>query len=194
MESRIVNEIGNQQYSVQMDSTQDTAVIVQESIIFRYVLLGEVKERFFALNKVTDATGYGLYQQMKSTLEYSGLKVENIAGATFDGAANMRGEYSGVMKYIRDEAPQSVYIWCYAHILNLPSTDLVQHILPVKNLIGLLQSTVTFFTESCKKMNIWTEVASEKTVVSTKLKRLQKIGETRWWAKRAALEHIFVCL
>jgi hypothetical protein len=43
-------------------------------------------------------------------------------------------------------------------------------------------------------MNIWTEVASEKTVVSTKLKRLQKIGETRWWAKRAALEHIFVCL
>ena len=56
MESRIVNEIGNQQYSVQMDSTQDTAVIVQESIIFRYVLLGEVKERFFALNKVTDAT------------------------------------------------------------------------------------------------------------------------------------------
>ena len=45
MESRIVNEIGNQQYSVQMDSTQDTAVIVQESIIFRYVLLGEVKER-----------------------------------------------------------------------------------------------------------------------------------------------------
>jgi hypothetical protein len=50
-------------------------VIVQESIIFRYVLLGEVKERFFALNKVTDATGYGLYQQMKSTLEYSGLKV-----------------------------------------------------------------------------------------------------------------------
>jgi len=193
MESRIVNEIGNQQYSVQMDSTQDTAVIVQESIIFRYVLLGEVKERFFALNKVTDVTGYGLYQQMKATMEYSGLKVENIAGASVDGAANMRGEYSGVMKYIRDEAPQSVYIWCYAHILNLSSTDLVQNILPVKNLIGLLQSTVTFFSESCKRMNIWTEVASEKMVGSAKLKRLQKIGVARWWTKHAALEHIFGC-
>jgi hypothetical protein len=47
---------------------------------------------------------------MKATLEYSGLKVENILGASFDGADNMRGEYSGAMKYIRDEAPQSVYI------------------------------------------------------------------------------------
>jgi hypothetical protein len=93
-----------------------------------------------------------LTNQPKLTMEYSGLKVENIAGAAVDGAANMRGENSGVMKYIRDEAPQSVYIWCYAHILNLSSTDLVQNILPVKNLIGLLQSTVTFFSESCKRM------------------------------------------
>ena len=54
-------------------------------------------------------------------------------------------------------------------------------------MIGLLQSTVTFFSESCKRINIWTEVGSAK------LKRLQKIGVARWWAKHAALEHIFGC-
>lgn len=109
--SRIVAEVGDQKYSVQMDSTQDTAVVDQESIILRYVLSEEVKERLFALKKVTDSTGFGLYQQFKDTLHNSGLKVENIAGASFDGAANMRGEYKRFAKvHKRRSSTVSVYL------------------------------------------------------------------------------------
>ena len=117
--------------------------------------------------------------------------MENIVGESFDGAANMRGEYNGVQKHLKEVAPNSVYIWCYAHVLNLAATDLSENIVQVKKLIGLLQTTVNFFSESSKRSNVWTELSAETRVGSAKLSKLQKIGKTRWWSKQAALERIF---
>ena len=123
MQKKIVDEIGEQKFSVQMDGTQDTSVVDQETIIIRYVKAEQVKERLFAVRKIVDASGSGLHQLLKSALESNGLKMSNIVGESFDGAANMRGSYSGVQKFITAEAPNSVYIWCYAHVLNLAATD-----------------------------------------------------------------------
>ena len=39
-------------------------------------------------------------------------------------------------------------------------------------------------------MSVWKSILSENSIGSEKLKRLQKIGETRWWSKQAALERI----
>ena len=51
------------------------------------------------------------------------------------------------------------------HVLNLSPTDIVENILEVKNLIGVLQATVTFFfLESCKRMNVWTDIATENSI------------------------------
>ena len=145
MQKKIVEEIGEQQFSVLMDGSQDTSVIDQETIIIRYVKAEQVKERLFAIRKIVDASGSGLHQLLKSALEANGLKMSKIVRESFDGAANMRGVYNGVQKFIKEEAPNSVYIWCYAHVLNLSPTDIVENILEVKNLIGVLQATVTFF-------------------------------------------------
>ena len=95
--------------------------------------------------------------------------MENIVGESFDGAANMRGEYNGVQKHLKEVAPNSVYIWCYAHVLNLAATDLSENIVQVKKLIGLLQTTVNFFSESSKRSNVWTELSAETRVGSAKL-------------------------
>jgi hypothetical protein len=132
-------------FSVQMDGTQDTAMVEQETITLRYVLGLEVKERLFSVQKVYDASAAGIFELLKTNVEQQGLKMENIIGESFDGASNMRGEFGGVQKLIRDVSPNSVYTWCYAHVLNLAATDMVENITEVKNLIGLLQSTATFF-------------------------------------------------
>nr|XP_047140909.1 zinc finger MYM-type protein 1-like [Hydra vulgaris] len=179
MKNFIIKEIGDQKFSVQMNGSQDKSVIDQEIIIQRYVLGEDVKERLFAVKKITDATGAGLYQLLKSELEHNGLKMEKIVGE-FDRNANMRGEYHGVQLYVNNVSPNAVYMWCYAHVLNLSATNIVENILGVKNLIGLLQSTATNFGDSCKRTNIWTNIHIGQGVGSAKLKRLQKIGETRW--------------
>ena len=174
-----------------MDGTQDTAMVEQETIILRYVLGLEVKERLFSVQKVYDASAAGIFELLKTNVEQQGLKMENIIGESFDGASNMRGEFGGVQKLIRDVSPNSVYTWCYAHVLNLAATDMVENITEVKNLIDLLQSTATFFSHSCKRIDVWSRIMIDEVVGSAKLKKLQKIGDTRWWSKQAALETIF---
>ena len=167
---RIAAEIGERKFSVQMDSSQDTSVTDQETIILRYVKEEEVKDRVFAVKKVTDSSGAGLYELLRSTLVDNGITIENIVGESFDGAANMRGEYNGVQKHPKEVAPNSVYIWYYAQVLNLAATDLTENIVDhVKKLIGLLQTTVNFFSESCKRTNVWTVLSAETRFGSSKL-------------------------
>ena len=89
-----------------------------------YVKEEEVKERPFAVKKVTDSSGAGLFELLQSTFVDNGIKMENIVGESFDGAANMCGDYNNVQKHLKEVAPNSVYIWCYAHVLNLAATDL----------------------------------------------------------------------
>jgi len=56
----------------------------------------------------------------------------------------MQGELNELRAYIRQENQNSVYIWCYAHILNLCVCDTYEN-LATKNLFGLLNRLATFF-------------------------------------------------
>ncbi|XP_065321250.1 zinc finger MYM-type protein 1-like [Gordionus sp. m RMFG-2023] len=114
--------------------------------------------------------------------------MRNIIGESFDGAANMRGEFVGLQALIRQEAPGSLYIWCYSHILNLCICDSCDNI-EGKILFGLLNRLATFFGESYKRMDAW--VKQNNSTGQNKLRRLQKIDETRWWAREKALKWIY---
>ena len=116
---KIIREIGEKKFSVQMDGTQDTATVEQETIILRYALGLEVKECLFSVQKVYDASAAGIFQPLKTNIEQQGLKMGYIIDESFDGASNMRRKFAGVQKLIRDVSPNSVYRRCYAHVLNL---------------------------------------------------------------------------
>jgi hypothetical protein len=47
------------------------------------------------------------------------LSINMIRGQGYDGASNMRGEFNGVQKLIRDENPYAFYVHCFAHQLQL---------------------------------------------------------------------------
>jgi hypothetical protein len=54
------------------------------------------------------------------SLVRTGLKLNNLVAQCYDGASNMRGQFSEVQKHIKDIAgEQALYIWCWAHSLNL---------------------------------------------------------------------------
>jgi hypothetical protein len=42
-----------------------------------------------------------------------------LRGQGYDGASNIRGEFNGVQKLIRDENPYAFYVHCFAHQLQL---------------------------------------------------------------------------
>jgi len=192
MRDRIKLDLGEKNFSLQIDSTQDVGVVDQAAVCIRYIYEGEVKERLFALLKVVDSSGNGYYDMLKKLFSEHSIKFDRIIGESFDGAANMRGEYSGLQSKIKSQENQkSIYIWCYSHVLNLCVCDTCKS-MEAKKLFGFLNQLSTFFSESYKRMHVWLHEI-DSSLGSNKLKKLQKIGEnnTRWWSREKALFWIF---
>ncbi|KAG5864147.1 hypothetical protein JTB14_022011 [Gonioctena quinquepunctata] len=88
-------------FSLQIDSTQDVAVVDQLSICVRYVFDGKVRERLLRMVEVHSSTGADLYALTKASLEELGLDMSNLVSQSYDGASNMSGEYNGFQTQFR---------------------------------------------------------------------------------------------
>jgi len=58
-----------------------------------------------------------------------------------------------VVKYYRDTVPDGFFVWGIAHKQNLVISPVLSEIKEVRNLIGLLQDTCSFFNE--KNLGGW---------------------------------------
>jgi len=54
---------------------------------------------------------------LKTLFIQHNISFKNIIGESFDGASNMRGEYSGLQSKIKEQNEKSIFTWCYSHIL-----------------------------------------------------------------------------
>jgi len=120
LNSRIFNEIQSVNYvSIQADETTDVSCRSQMSIIFRYVIDQNIVERFIGFFDVSkNKTASGLADIILS--EANKWEIGNkIICQTYDGASVMSGEKSGVQFRIRQIYPNTLFIHCYAHQLNL---------------------------------------------------------------------------
>ncbi|KAL4105054.1 hypothetical protein QTP88_020329 [Uroleucon formosanum] len=93
-------------FSIAIDSTFDVSHREQVSFIVRYIDDDScnIQERLIGLRDISKTTGYNLFQIFKEVCSSNGLNwTENLIGQSYDGASNMRGQYNGLQKYIRDE-------------------------------------------------------------------------------------------
>jgi len=58
-------------------------------------------------------------------------------------------------------------------------------------LFGLVQEGAVFLSDSYKRMDLWKKQIATKMQGHEKLRRLTKIGKTRWWSKDKALSSVF---
>ncbi|KAL4120273.1 hypothetical protein QTP88_012995 [Uroleucon formosanum] len=112
------------------------------------------------------------------------IDVKKCIGSSTDGASNMIGQYNGFSKWLEKESPKQLHVWYYAHCLNLVIIEATGVSTPAISLFGLLNSCATFFRDSHKQMDLWCDLSSDSRV-------LNLIGQTRWWAKDAALKKMF---
>jgi len=112
-----------------------------------------------------------------------------VCSAT-DGAANMQGQYKGFSAFLSEQALNQIHVWCYAHILNLVLLDTTGIVLQSASLFGLLNDVAVFLNESYKRMQKWHDITAESV---NRQRRLCPIGQTRRWAKDAALRNVFGC-
>ncbi|KAG8177445.1 hypothetical protein JTE90_008629 [Oedothorax gibbosus] len=170
-------------FSVLMDTTTDVSGYDQCVIVLRYLFETSIKERILSLKCVESSTGENLFNTLKETLNSLGIDIKKCVANSFDGAANMSGQYKGVKARLEEESPNNIHTWCYAHSLNLVMTDAMQCDITTISFFGLLQQTQVFIKDSHKRLAIYLD--QNPSV------RLGAIGITRWRSRSDAACKIF---
>jgi hypothetical protein len=165
----------------------------QMAIVVRFVnQKGEVIERFLDIKHFKDTTSDSLKKALVEQLSDHGLVVSKLRGQGYDGASNMRGEFNGLQKLIRDENPYAFYIHCFAHPLQLVIVIVSKCCSSLKDFFNYVTSIVSSTSASCKRndlllhkhhLNLLSKLESGE-ILSGRGKQqatsLERLGETRW--------------
>ncbi|XP_042415056.1 uncharacterized protein LOC122004198 [Zingiber officinale] len=116
----IIEDIGNNVFSLMVDESRDISVKEQMRVVLRYVnKRGQVIERFLAIVHVSDTSSRSLKDAIDALFAKHGLSLSRLRGQGYDGASNMRGEFNGLKSLILQENPYASYIHCFSHQLQL---------------------------------------------------------------------------
>ncbi|KAL4148362.1 hypothetical protein QTP88_002626 [Uroleucon formosanum] len=156
-------------FSIIVDETQDLSRHEQVAIIIRYATKDlSPAEVFLGFYKTETTDGETLSMLIKSTLVSHGLKIENIRGQCYDGAASMRGSY----RSIRNLAKQVSY---------------------VRNVFGTLNTLHNFIGASFKRHAIFEKMYSVLNVSTCDgPKTLKSLSDTRWSCRLDALKAVLL--
>jgi len=98
-------------FAIMMGTTMDLSSFDQCSIVLRYVIHDEICERIIGLKHVISTSGQALFDTLRNTLDVLNLPLENCIANTFDGAANMYGQYNGVSEKLSEIIANHVHMY-----------------------------------------------------------------------------------
>jgi hypothetical protein len=112
--TNIKHESGH--FAVIVDGTQDVSGNEQEAICLRHVDKHlDVHETFVGLYEPPDTTGATIAAVVEDVLLRFDLPLSKLRGQTYDGAANMVGQYHGCQALISKKQPLALFLLCGAH-------------------------------------------------------------------------------
>lgn len=137
-----------------------------------------------------DSDGESLFKLLEERISNFGLSLKNLIGCSFDGAANMKGQYKGLQARIKEKNPKLIYVHCMDHVLQLVIGDSTKKCRYAEDLFGLVEESALFIRQSHKRTLIWSKEVKKVHSSHGKLRRLKTIGVTRWWSKHKSLSAI----
>lgn len=174
-------------FSILLDETTDVSHTEQVSFVVRYVHNMKIKERFIQVCNVHSTSGDALENLVMTLLEENDLKIENIRGQGYDGAANMSGHYKGLQSRILRQNPKALYVHCQAHCLNLVLVESAKSNICFVSFFNLVEKLYTFMANSSKRHSAFIEMQKRKHPDQRPLE-LKKLSDTRWACRESALK------
>jgi hypothetical protein len=154
------------------------------------------------IKHVPDTTSTSLKKALLELFAKHGLLVARLRGQGYDGASNMRGEYNGLQKLIRDENPHAFYVHCFAHQLQLIVVAVSRCCKGVEDFFDYVTMIVNLSGSSCKRKDMLLD--KQKEVLLAKIEggevptgrgknqetSLVRPGDTRWGSHYRTLSRI----
>jgi len=178
-------------FSVIIDTTTDVACLEQFSMILRFIdESGQIKERLVALEVVNDSSGHGMFNLFCNICSKYGLNWKSdLIAQSYDGAAAMQGQYSGVRTLVQQHNPRAIYVWCFSHVLNLVVVDTCDSCRETRNFFGTIQSLKEFM-RARKRTALFLE-HQNKFYPDKRPLRMKTFSTTRWTSHHRSLFVIF---
>ncbi|KAH7688385.1 Ribonuclease H-like protein [Dioscorea alata] len=200
----IIDEIGDNNFSILLDESRDKSIKEQMAVIVRFVnKQGQVIERFLDVEHVVDTSALSLKTALDGLFARCGLSISRLRGQGYDGASNMRGQFNGLKTLILNENPFAFYVHCFAHQLQLVVVSVARSILAISDFFSYVTMIVNIVGASCKRRDALLQKHHDKIV--EKLERdeifsgrgqhqetnLARPGDTRWGSHYTTLIRLF---
>ena len=165
---------------------------------------GKVMETLLGLQHVESYTTAALKEALVKMLNSHKLPISRLRGQGYDGASNMRGEFNGLQKLIRDENPYAFYVHCFAHQLQLVVVIVATSTPAIADFFNYVPLIVNTVGASCMRKDAL--LAKHHDVLLEKLESgeiitgkglnqecsLARPGDTRWGSHLKTLLRILV--
>ena len=136
---------------VMVDGTQDINGEEQESICFRHVDDDlHVHEDFVGLYELPNTSGAIIADMIFDVITRLSLPRDNLRAQTYDGAANMMGQYKGCQAIVKNRQPLALHFHCGAHVANLVMQHAVSDCPAVRDAIQWVHELGVLFKRSGK--------------------------------------------
>ncbi|KAF2294070.1 hypothetical protein GH714_007261 [Hevea brasiliensis] len=161
----IRDEIGDGKFCIIIDEAHDESRKEQMAIVLRFI----------------DKDGY----KISDVLARHNLSIKNIRGQGYDGASNMRGEWSGLQALFLSECPYAYYIHCFPHRLHLALVVESKEVISGHQFFSkltLITNVVTFSSKRHDQLQANQIVEVEKLIANHEPEsgKVNKVGTIKW--------------
>ncbi|CAN6682240.1 unnamed protein product [Malus baccata var. baccata] len=154
----IIKDMEGAFFSLLVDGARDSSTKEQMAVVLRYVnKKGESIEKFLGVQHVSSTTSSSLEEAIERLFATRNLSMSKLRGQGYDGASNMKGELNGLKTKILNKYPQSFYIHCFAHQLQLALVFVAKENEDVANFFINASSLVNLIGSSCKRRDAFRE-------------------------------------
>lgn len=188
IQSEIVSRAANSPfYGLTADGTTDASNTEQFSLTLQYVDDNmETHSDFLGFYSAPDSSGETLFMCVRDVFLRLNVPIERLQGYCFDGASNMSGRFSGVQARLKKLCPESLFVHCANHSLDLALQEAAREVSLIAESMNFVQGTAVVIRESAKRKNLYESMFGCDAAVVTIL----AICPTRWCVRTIAIKRV----
>ncbi|XP_031328721.1 uncharacterized protein LOC116159845 [Photinus pyralis] len=185
----LIEDIGNNPYSLIIDESTDISVSKMLGIVIRYhsINLNKIVTTHLELAHIEDGTAKCITETVKQVLQKHKLPLQNLQGMGTDNAAAMVGVNNGVFALLKSEIPHLRLVRCVCHSLQLALSKSTEKTLPPE-IDFLIRETYNWFQSSVRQIayvNVYKTLNNDETPL-----KILRMSDTRWISIEPAVKRI----